>query len=310
MLSRVANSVFWMARYMERSTCVIRVVRTHYIASQDDMQDLDWQILLNKYSTNTVEERAIFTTPNAILQHLILDRNNAGSVINNIEKARENARAVQDNITKEVWQCLNDSYHLIRAPHLRQHFVYGDPITTFDILMRECMIYYGTVDTTMARGEGFNFLNIGKFLERAIQSLHVLQMKLATSYEITDLTETTGWRYVLYSLSGYQLYLKTHRGSIQPPHVTEHALHNPYFPHSVLYCIQQLHRYFQRLKADSVEDSYRQMDFRIGKAANLVRYSNIETLNKKELSTLIQQIQTELITIANGFNAYYFGLNY
>jgi uncharacterized alpha-E superfamily protein len=307
MLSRVANSVFWMARYMERSTCLLRVVRTHYIASQDDMQDLDWQLLLKTYSATEAEKRESITSPTTILQNLVLDRENRSSVINNIAKARENARAVQDNITKEVWQCLNDSYHLIREPQLQQNFKYGDPITTLDILLRECMLYYGTVDTTMARGEGFNFLNIGKFLERAMQSAHVLQMKLLTD---SELNETTSWRYVLYSLSGYQMYLKTYRGSIEPTLVTEHALHNDDFPHSVLYCIQQMHRYFQRLQPDSVEESYRQMDFRIGKAVNLLRYSDIEALNKMELSTLLFQIQTELFNIANGFNEYYFGLNY
>jgi uncharacterized alpha-E superfamily protein len=274
------------------------------------MQDLDWQLLLNTYSAANAAKRATITTPNAILHHLVLDRDNTGSVINNIAKARENARAVQDNITKEVWQCLNDFYHQIRDPQLQRNFLQDDPITTLDILQRECMIYYGTVDTTMSRGEGFNYLNIGKFLERAIQSANVLQMKLSTGYEITEPAETTGWRYVLYSLSGYQLYLKTYRGSIQPDSVAEHALHNGYFPHSVLYCVQQMHRYFQRLQAESVEESYRQMDFRIGKAANLVRYSNLDTFNKAALSALLYQIQAELLSIASGFNQYYFGLNY
>lgn len=289
---------------------LLRVVRTHYIASQDDMQDLDWRLLLKTYSASTPEEQLHIKTPTAILQNLVLNRDNTSSVINNIAKARENGRAVQDNITKEVWQCLNDFYHLIRDATLQQNFDNGDPITTFDILMRESMMYYGTVDTTMPRGEGYNFMNIGKFLERAMQSVNVLQMKLSTGYEIMEPAETTGWRYVLYSLNGYQLYIKTYRGSIQPPCVAEHTLHNGSFPHSVLYCINQIHRYFQRLQAESVEDSYRQMDFRIGKAANLLRYTNVETLNKTELATLLYQIQTELSSVANGFNQYYFGRNY
>jgi len=310
MLSRVADSVFWMARYMERSTCLLRVIRTHYIASQDDMQDLDWQLLLHTYSTSAIKEEVNIITPNIILQNLVLERDNQNSVMHNIAKARENGRAVQDNITKEVWQCLNDFYHQIREPQLRQHLKQGDPITALDLLQRETMLYYGTVDTTMPRGEGFNFMNIGKFLERAMQSVSVLQMKLSTGYEITEPAETTSWRYVLYSLSGYQLYLKTYRGNIQPHCVAEHALHNNDFSHSVLYCINQIHRYFQRLKSDSMEESFRQMDFRIGKAINLVRYTDIPTLNKKELATLLYQIQMELTNIANGLNQYYFGLNY
>lgn len=310
MLSRVADSVFWMARYMERSTCLVRVVRTHYIASQDDMQDLDWALLLNTYSASTAEERATIHTPKAILHNLVLDRENKNSVLNNVAKARENGRAVQDNITKEVWQCLNDFYHHIRESQLRQQFQTDDPISAFDILQRETMLYYGTVDTTMPRGEGFNFMNIGRFLERAMQSVYILQMKLSTGYEITEPAETTSWRYVLYSLSGYQLYQKTYRSNIQPHCVTEHALHNVAFPHSVQYCLSQIHRYFQRLQAESVEESFRQMDFRIGKALNLVRYTDIQKLSKIELATLLFQIQSELTNIAHGLNQYYFGLNY
>lgn len=295
---------------MERSTCLLRVVRTHYIASQDDMQDLDWQLLLNTYSASTAEERALITSPNKILHNLVLDKDNPNSVLNNIARARENGRAVQDNITKEVWQCLNDFYHQMRAPQVQQQFKNGDPITALDILQRDTMYYYGTVDTTMPRGEGFNFMNIGKFLERAMQSVYVLQMKLTTGYHITEPAETTSWRYVLYSLSGYQLYLKTYRGNIQPHCVAEHALHNTAFPHSVVYCVNQIHRYFQRLQAESVEDNFRQMDFRIGKAVNLVRYTDLQALNKNELAALLFQIQTELTNIANGLNQYYFGVNY
>ncbi|MDX1942623.1 MAG: alpha-E domain-containing protein [Saprospiraceae bacterium] len=308
MLSRVAESVFWMARYMERSNSLLRLLRTYYIASQDDMQDLDWQLLLRTYSSNG--QQLSNTFPNAILQHLIFDRENDASVISNIARARENARAVQDNMAKEVWQCLNDYYHLIRDPQLCKYLDSGDPVTMLDILIREAMLYYGTVDTMMARGEGFNFLNIGKFLERAAQTTYALQMKLFTGYEMTVPSEATSWRYVLYSLSGYQLYIKTHRGNIQPQLVAQHALLNADFPHSVFYCIKQINRYFQRLKSDSPEESFQKIDFIIGKTLNMVRYNEMNTFNQAQLSAFLYQIQIELANIASGLNEYYFGSNY
>jgi uncharacterized alpha-E superfamily protein len=115
MLSRVADSVFWMARYMERTNGVLRLLRTNYVSSQDEVKDFTWSQVLHAYSGLPSEETIVFEDNSSkVIEHLLLDRNNSASVINNVIRARENARAVQDHITKEVWQCLNDYYHLIR----------------------------------------------------------------------------------------------------------------------------------------------------------------------------------------------------
>ena len=109
MLSRVADSIFWMARYMERTNGMLRLLRTNYISSQDEVKDFTWQAILRIYSDATEEEiTAIGNHSPHVMQHLLLDKLNGSSVINNITRARENARAAQDHLTKEVWQCLND----------------------------------------------------------------------------------------------------------------------------------------------------------------------------------------------------------
>src|SRR5215207_4051312 len=102
MLSRVADSVFWMARYMERTNGMLRILRTNYISSQDEVKDFSWQTLLLNNSSATPEElKIIGANSNKVLEHLLLDKNNSSSVLNNVTRARENARAVQDHITKE-----------------------------------------------------------------------------------------------------------------------------------------------------------------------------------------------------------------
>src|SRR5580765_3161837 len=115
MLSRVAESVFWMARYMERTDGLLRVLRTNYIASQDEMLQLNWQSVLQTYGYLDVNEiEAIKYDTRAVLRYVMLDRDNDASLINNITRSRENARSVQDHITKEMWHALNSFYHLIR----------------------------------------------------------------------------------------------------------------------------------------------------------------------------------------------------
>jgi uncharacterized alpha-E superfamily protein len=309
MLSRVADSVFWMARYMERTNGMLRILRTNYISSQDEVKDFSWQTLLRSYSDASTEElAAIGNNSVKVLEHLLLDKNNGGSVFNNITHARENARAVQDHITKEVWQCLNDYYHLIRQKEIHSQVLYGDPVTAMDLLIHHGMLYHGTVDVTMARGEGFTYLNIGKFLERAILSSDMLNIKLTElNYDVQHPVDVPALRYLLYSLSGYEFYLKTHRGNFQVEPVLQQILYNDNFPHSVSYCLKQLLRYFERLETESLPESYTQLEFLIGRAMNNVKYSSVKTTDSEGLKNLLQQIRQELFGIAAAFNQYYFG---
>lgn len=309
MLSRVADSVFWMARYMERTNGMLRVLRTNYISSQDEVKDFTWVPLLRNYSDASADDvQAIGNDSPKVLDHLLLDRNNGASVFNNITRARENARAVQDHITKEVWQCLNDYYHLIRERQIGIQIRQGDPVTALDSLIHQGMLYHGIVDVTMARGEGFNYLNIGKFLERAILSADMLDIKLAElGYNLQQPTDVPALRYLLYSLSGYELYLKTHRGNFQGDYVVQQIVYNANFPHSITYCLRQLGRYFERLETESLPESYKQLEFLIGKATNDVRYSSIESFSTETLRDFLQKIKMELFGIAAAFNKHYFG---
>jgi uncharacterized alpha-E superfamily protein len=309
MLSRVADSVFWMARYMERTNGTLRLLRTNYISSQDEVKDFSWQPLLGSYSDATPEEKkAIGNNSPKVLEHLLLDKNNGASVFNNITQARENARAVQDHITKEVWQCLNDYYHLIRDEKIQSQIKFGDPVSAVDLLIDHGMLYHGTVDITMARGEAFNYLNIGKFLERGLLSADMLQIKLTElNYNLQDPVEVPALRYLLYSLSGYELYLKTHRGNFQAGFVLDQIIYNENFPHSVSYCLKQLLRYFERLETESLPESYKELEFLIGRTMNSVKYSDVNVSDSEGLKKILQQTRSELFEIAAAFNQYYFG---
>jgi uncharacterized alpha-E superfamily protein len=308
MLSRVADSIFWMGRYMERSICLLRVARTHYIASQDDMLPLNWHSIRETYAGATGAPARAPDSPPEVLRYLVLDRDNDASVINNIMRARENARAVQDHITKEMWQALNDFHHLIRDPSLEENFTGGDPVSVMDLLIRQSMLYYGMADTTMARGEGSYFLNCGRFLERALQCLLLLERKVSGAFVAGEDTGVTDWRTFLYSMSGYELYLKTYREGIRTSSAIQMAVLNAQFPHSLLYCLQQVHRNCERLQPETESRSYQEMDFLIGNAVHLVRYSKIHQSAREEVDSFLKRARTDLSAIAGGFDEYYFGL--
>jgi len=308
-LSRVAYNIFWMSRYIERTNGMLRLLRTNYISSQDEVNNFSWRSVLRLYSdVSPVQTEMIEMQSSRVLDHLVLDFNNTSSVCNNIYKARENARAVQDHISKEVWQCLNDYHHLVRDSVIHNQIKYGDPVTAFDNLIRHGMLYYGTVDTTMARGEGFNYLHVGRFLERAILSIDMLNARLTElGYNLQQPIEAPALRYLLYSLSGYELYLKTYRGKMATSSVVEQILYNPYFSHSVLYCLQQLTRFFERLQGESLPENYREVEFQIGKSRNNIRYSNMQEADSVTLKSFLEKTRNEIFTIDTAFNKYYFG---
>lgn len=310
MLSRVADTIYWMARYIERTNGMLQVLRTTYISSQDVIKDFSWRPLLNTYAGNLTSEelKEVEWDTTKVFEHLILGRDNLSSAYNNIRQARENARAIQDHITKEVWQCLNNYYHFARDPEFEKQVRTGDPVTAIDVLLKHGLLFTGTVKNTMARDEAYTYLHIGKFLERSIITADVLRIKLnEIDLDQRQSEEARGLRYLLYSLFGYEIYMKTYQGNFNTQHVLELIIYNSFFPHSVIFGLNQLNRYFERLKPESLPENYAQLEFLIGKTKNNVKYSNLQANDPKILNQFLFATRADLIGIGESFSKYYFG---
>lgn len=308
MLSRVADSIFWVARYMERTNGMLRLLRTSYISSQDEIKDFSWRPILNHYGDETIQFNNEHDESINIIHHLLLDKENDSSVLNNITRARENARAVQDHITKEVWQSLNDFYHLIRNENTTRLIHHEDIQGALDALIAQGWLYYGVVDTTMARGNGFSFLSLGKFMERALLSTDSLSIKLEEIKLYSDHSlEIPALRYLLYSLSGYELFLKTNKGNFKSDLVFQQIILNANFPHSIIYCLTRISRYIHRLRPESTPEAFEQLDYLSGKLINNVKYSSIDIQKGPELEKLLEDTRQGLFEITHALNKFYFG---
>lgn len=248
-----------MSRYIERSDGIIRMLKVNYASSQESLV-----ISLNGNSRST-------------LQHMVSNRDNPTSIINNIIRARENARSAQDHITRELWQCLNEFYHDIKNENLTELLQKGDPITVLDNLTRHCVMYYGTIDMTMIRGEGYSFMSIGKYLERSLQVADILAMRFVEN----DTPEES-----------YKLVQDT--------------VLNGNFPRSIIYSINRLHRYFERLRSEKNTEAYNKLNFMIGELHSRVRYSTVDTITKQGLNLYLSRIKEDLFNIANALNHHYF----
>ena len=308
MLSRVADSLYWMSRYMERTDGILRMLKINYASSQDDTQEFSWKPVLKIFTfLDEADANTLTHDTRAVLQFMVIGKDNPNSVLNIVTLARENARSVQDHITKEMWQCINDFYHIMRQDKLADLLQREDPITTLDNLIKQGLLYFGTTDVTMARGEGNSFINIGKFLERAMQSIDILDVKFSDmNYEMDKITDTTYWKYLLMSISGYELYLKTYRGGFEAKNVMEQIVLNAQFPRSVIYSITQLHRYFERLKNEGNKADFNQIDFMIGKIKSIVKFSTADSIVSEGLPPFLNDTKKGLFEIGKKLNQNYF----
>jgi uncharacterized alpha-E superfamily protein len=308
MLSRVADSLYWMSRYMERADSILRMLKINYASSQDNNEEFSWQPVLLIFG-HLEQEKVAAMSQNSrqVLQYMVLDRDNPDSIFNLIKQARENARGVQDNITTELWQCLNEFYHIVQEERLKYLLRQEDPVTVLDALIKECMLYFGVSDITMFRGEGLCFMNVGKFMERAVQSADILDVKLSNlSYDLDKPTDTTYWKYLLMSISGYSLYLKRYRSGFEARNIIDQVLFNVDFPRSVLYSLNQLQRNFQRLPNDENTEGFSKVDFMIGRLRSKLQYSDVQSVSHSGLHHYLKSITTDISNIGETLNHYYF----
>ncbi len=307
MLSRVADTIYWLGRYTERTNGMLQVILTQYISSQDEASDFMWTPLLKIYGELGEEEiKTIETSSANALHYMIYNAENSASAYNNIMFSRENARGIQDHISKEVWQCLNDYYHFMRGE--RKEESKPDPVSAIDRLIRNGLLFTGTVDNTMTRGEGFTFINIGKFLERAIHTADITRIKmneLLNNHQ--DAYEAPNLRYLLNSLFGFEIYLKNYKGNFNAKNVLDLILYNTEFPHSIMYSLERLYKYFSRLKSESLPENFEKLEYLIGRIMNNIKYSNVNENDIKALDNFLFQTRLDLFEISASFSSSYFG---
>jgi uncharacterized alpha-E superfamily protein len=307
MLSRVASSLFWLSRYAERSDGILRMLKINYASSQDALHDFSWREVMKIYTG--LEDKSIKkieTDSRAVLQYMLIGKENPNSILNIITLARENARSVQEHITKDLWQCLNEYYHLIKDNKISNALKKDDPVSVLDSLIKQVMLYYGTAEVTMERGEGRSFMNVGKYIERSIQSIDILNSKLISDDDPDLLADTSYWKHLLLCLGGYELYLKTYRQGLDAENVLEQVILNNDFPRSVLYSVNNINRYFDRLKNENNIDNFKEMSFLIGKLQSRIRYSSVQAITEEGLHKFLTSVKNELYGIGNAMNEHYF----
>lgn len=298
MLSRLADSLFWLNRYMERADGLLRAMKTTYILSLDKgiNSNLTWRPLLEIFTVLPQEDIALLENDtNATLHYLLTDTANINSLRAILTKARENARGVQDYISKEVWEQVNQMYHMVNNPSLASNLSGYDALGTIENFSGSSLLFMGVIDITMPRGLGWSFMNLGRYVERCSQTAELVDRQYhGINYDLENTIDIIKWQYLLLSLSGFEMHLKTYRTNNYNKNVLHQVILNEDFTRSVLYSLNRLEKYLEDVLSENRSVKNEEITRIFGRLHSDIKYIDIDSLNGQGLSECLHNLKTHL----------------
>lgn len=246
MLARTVENVYWLARYLERAENTARLVsvNTHLLLDLPPGFAPGWLPLVDITGSRALfDSRYQCAGEHDVVQFLIADRGNPGSIVSSLDMARENARTLRDVLPAESWEELN-RFLMQLSDDLPAGLSRRD---RFDFLKRSILMSQtlaGMLEGTMSRNDAHTFMMLGRNLERADMTSRIIdvrsaQLLLSDAPELNPF-ETIQWMSVLRSLSGYEMYRLRRRARVSRADVLEFALRDEQFPRACLFCLRQM----------------------------------------------------------------------
>lgn len=318
MLSRVANSLYWMSRYIERADNTARLVDVN-LQLLLDIRRLDDQTLAGLWmpivqSTGDDELfRQLHThaTGEDVTEFLVFETANANSIVSSINQARENARMVRDQLTVEFWEELNRLYLFVHSPAARRLWHNG-PHEFFLEVKNSSLLLNGLANATVVRNEGWNFMQAGCFLERADKTSRILDVRHTSvpargQPGTVSQEDALGWSAVLRSCSAWDAYKALHGAEVQPAHVAEFLLLSDNFPRSVRFCVRALDAALRRISGIAGDRFSNDAEKLAGRLLAELSFSSADDVFAVGLHTYVDQLQGRLNDVGNAlFQTYIF----
>ena len=309
MLSRVADACFWLSRYMERAEANSRImdVNIQLLLDAEDQTDATaqrhWEPILS-----TLEDKELFgelhdgIAGDAVMDFVTFEKTNPNSILCCVTDARENARMVREQISSEMWEQLNRLYLHLHSPTARATFA-ESPIDFYRSLVDSLHSFQGITDATMTHGEGWQFLQAGKFLERADSTSRVLDIKyhilLPMGEQVGGTVDITQWMAVLRSCSAMEAFLKISHGQVTSWGVAEFLVLHDRFPRSLRFCADRLDIALHSISGCERSHFSSEAERLSGMLRSNLDYTTVETLFAAGLHQYLDQTQLRLIEISD-----------
>ncbi len=279
MLSRVGDSLYWMSRYLERAENTVRqldVTMNLMLDTSDTSAEARWRRMMS--SLGKVSGREWNGDMDAMASRLVFDSLNPASVTFCVNGARENARQVREEISSEQWQRLNRLFHQMHSPHAQAQFrtSIGDFLAS---IIDGIHLFKGVSDTTMIHGQGWQFIRLGRYLERAYATATLLEVYQPDLF-LEQGQDHSGYQYLelvglLRCCTSFEAYCQVYTADLSPGRILEFLLLNRDFPHAIRYCVDGIREAIESIQRTGGRRPPEELAAVIGKLHALLGYTNI-----------------------------------
>ncbi|MCP5501601.1 MAG: alpha-E domain-containing protein [Leptospiraceae bacterium] len=314
MLSRVANAVYWMNRYIERAENYARFMDVNFNLSLDLPPNIpeQWQPLVITTGDWALFE-SLYNKPdkNNVIHFLAFSEENPSSIYNCVLQARENARTIRPEITKEVWEQTNYLYFLVKEGRKKKFWQKQDPRSFFVEIKKGCQLLYGIFDATISRTEGYHFGNIGKLLERADKTSRILDVKyhilLPAPQEVGTPLDLIQWVALLKSASAYDMYQKKY-GKLNVSSISEFLILDKEFPRAMLRCLLIAEKSLSMISRNANNSYLKTSTKKLGLLKSELEYSDISDIIKVGIHEYLDRFQQKLNHISEAIYSDFFSI--
>jgi uncharacterized alpha-E superfamily protein len=318
MLSRVANSLYWMSRYIGRAENTARLVEVN-LQLLLDYRKLDDKTLAGLWTpiVESTGDDELFHSIHAratgknVTEFLVFQPENTNSILGSVSQARENARMIRDQITAELWEELNRLYLFLHSPQARALWR-NSPHEFFQEIKNCALLLQGLTDATVVRNEGWYFVQCGRYLERADKISRILDVRHASLPErglpnAASQEDVLAWSAVLRSCSAWDAYKAAHGAEVLPAPVAELLLLSDDFPRSVRFCAREIDAALRRISGVAVDKFSNNAEKLAGRLLAELSFNSVEEIFDYGLHAYIDSLQYKLNAIGEAlFQAYIF----
>jgi uncharacterized alpha-E superfamily protein len=311
MLSRVADCVFWMSRYIERAENAARFVDVNLNLTLDlgGIVSNQWDPLI--YTSGDHEQfyaRYGTATQANALSMLAFDEQNPNSIVSCLKSARENARTIREIIAAAVWEELNKFYWFV-TDAARNGQAADNPFDFFNHVKRRGQLIVGIMEATMSRGEAWHFAQMGRLLERADKTSRILDVKyyilLPSVADIGTPLDAIQWSALLKSASALEMYRKRH-GRITPDEVAEFLILDAEFPRALRFCLRGTEESLHAVTGTEPGTFRNQAERRLGQLRSELDYAQISDIIEHGLHEFVDSFQKKLNLVGEAVQATFF----
>ncbi|HMO64797.1 MAG TPA: alpha-E domain-containing protein [Verrucomicrobiota bacterium] len=318
MLSRVANSLYWMSRYLERAENTARIADAS-LQLLLDFRDLDDERLARHWTPIVQslgeEERfdSLYPTANgqSVTDFLVFRADNPNSIVSAIAQARENARVVRDQITADTWEEINRLHLFLRSGQARQLWQ-SAPDEFFNEIKRSSLYLQGLMLATVSQTETWHFLQTGKYLERADKTTRLLDVRHQSLPArgrpgMLNESDALDWVGVLRSCSGLEAYRQAHGAELNPALIAEMLILSDEFPRSVRFCLDRLDRALHSISGTAPPRFCNDVERLSGRLLAELQFGTVDDIFDLGLHEYVDQLQVNFNADGDAlFSAYIF----